>query len=168
MRYACWAVIRHPRYPLEPLVDLRDHRVDRAAAGLAGAIAEREDAEQGRRTAEAARAAHDAAARQVRARESDALDRGELRAEDLAGADAWEARVAAEVAAMSASVERARTAEERARDGESAARGDLAARRADSDVVAKDRARWVDEQRRRAEAKEEEAASEIWRPGKFP
>jgi hypothetical protein len=157
-----------PRYPLEPLVELRDHQVDRAAAGLAGAISKREDAEQGRRAAEAARAAHDAAASQVRDAESEALDRGELRAEDLAGADAWEARVATESAAMASAVERARTTEERARDGERTARGDLAARRADADVVGKDRARWVDEQRRRADAKEEEAASEIWRPGKFP
>jgi hypothetical protein len=160
--------MRRPRYPLEPLVELRDHQVDRAATSLAGAIAKREDAAQGRRAAEAARAAHDAAARQVRAEESEALDRGMLRAADLAGADGWEARVASESAAMASAVERARTAEERARDGESAARGDLAARRADADVVAKDRARWGDEQRRRGDAKEEEAASEIWRPGKFP
>jgi hypothetical protein len=168
MRYAFWAPMRRPRYPLEPLVELRDHHVDRAAAGLAGAIAKREDAERGRGAAEAVRAAHEASARQVRAAESDALDRGELRAADLAGADAWEARVAAESTAMSSEVERARTAEERARDGERAARGDLASRRAEADVVAKDRARWVDAQGRRTEAKEEEEASEIWRPGKFP
>lgn len=160
--------MRRPRYPLEPLVELRDHQVDRAAAGLAGAIANREDAEQGRRAADAARAAHEAAAHQVRVAESEALDRGELRAADLAGADAWEARVTHESAAMASAVERARTAEDRAREGERAARGDLAARRADADVVAKDRARWADEQRLRADAKEEEAASEIWRPGKFP
>jgi hypothetical protein len=160
--------MRRPRYPLEPLVELRDHQVDRAAAGLASAIAQREDAQRAHRTAEAACAAHDAAAQRVRAAESEALDRGELRAADLAGVDAWEARVATESAAMASAVERARTTEERARDGECAARGDLAARRADADVVGKDRARWADEQRRRADAKEEEAASEIWRPGKFP
>jgi hypothetical protein len=159
--------MRPRRYPLEPLVELRDHQVDQAAAGLAGAIAKREDAEEGRRVAEAARAAHETAARQVRVAESGALDRGELRAVDLAGAEAWEARVAAESAAVGAAVERARTAEERAQDGESSARGELASRRADADVVGRDRERWVDEQRRRAEAKEEEAASEVWRPGKF-
>jgi hypothetical protein len=160
--------MRGRRYPLEPLITLRDRRVEQAAVGLAGAVAKREDAEQGRRAAEVARNAHDAAAKEVRAAESGALDRGELRAVDLAGADAWEARVAAEGAAMASAVERARTAEDRARDGERVAQGELASRRADADVVEKDRARWADQQRRRADANEEEAASENWRPGKLP
>jgi hypothetical protein len=156
--------MRRPRYRLEPLAELRDHQVEQAAVGLADAIAKREDAEHGRRAADATRAAHDAAAGQVRATESGALDRGELRAVDLAGAGTWELRVAAESTAMASAVERSRTAEERARDGERVARDEVATRRAAADVVAKDRARWLDEQRRRIEAKEEEAASEIWRP----
>jgi hypothetical protein len=159
--------MRRRRYPLEPLVMLRDQRVEQATVGLAGAIEKREDAEQGRRTAEAVRDAHDAAAKLVRAGESGALDRGELRAVDLAGADAWEARVAVESASVASALERARTVEERARDGERVAQGELASRRADASVVERDRARWVDQQRRRTEASEEEAASEGWRPDKL-
>jgi hypothetical protein len=151
-------------YPLDPLLELRDRRVDEAAVTLAGAIGQREQAERGRRSAEATRDAHQAQADRIRAAETDALARGALSAADLANAGTWEVRVAAERAAMVSDVERAQTTEHRAREGERVARGEVAARQADADVVAKDRARWSEEQRRRSEAKEEEAASEVWRP----
>ncbi len=156
--------MRQRQYTLEPLVELRDQQVDTAAVELAGAIAQREQAERVRREAEEARAAHEAAARQVRAAEAEALARGELCVSDLAGAGAWELRVTAESAAMGSAVDRARGTEDRAHDGERLARGEVAARQADADIVAKHRARWADGERRRSEAKEEEAASEIWRP----
>jgi hypothetical protein len=156
--------MRRPKYPLEPLVELRDRRVDQAAVGLAGAIGQREQAERGRRAAEAVRDAHDVQADEVRAAEADALAQGALRASDLANAGAWEVRVAAERAALVSHVERAQGAEHRAREGEQVARDEVAARRADAGVVAKDQVRWAEQQRRRFEAKEEEAASEVWRP----
>jgi hypothetical protein len=156
--------MRRRRYPLEPLAELRDRKVDQAACGLAVAIAEREAAEHGRRTAEEARVSHDSAAHNVRTAEADALARGELCVSDLARADAWELRVGAERASLTAEIDRARGAEQRARDGERSAQGELTSRRADADVVESDRARWVDAQRRQSEAKDEEAAAEAWRP----
>ncbi len=156
--------MRRPRYPLEPLVELREQKVEEAAVGLAGAVHRRERAEQERKAAESARAAHDAASLRVRQGEGEALSRGELRAGDLASADAWEARVTAERATMSTAVDRARATEDNARATEHAARGEVAARQADAKAVARGRARWADEQRKQSEAKEEEAASETWRP----
>jgi hypothetical protein len=152
------------RYPLEPVAGLRENKVDQAVRGLAAAIAERDQAERGRRAAEQSRLSHDGAADRVRDAEAGALERGELRVSDLARADAWELRVSAERDALTAEVDRARTAEGRARAGEEAARGKVASRRADAQVIEKDRARWADAQRRQVEAKDEEAASEAWRP----
>jgi hypothetical protein len=156
--------MRRRRYPLEPLAELRDTRVDQAVRGLAAAIAERDQAERGRRAAEESRASHDTAAARARSAEADALAHGELRVSDLARADAWELRVAAERAALTAEVDRARGTEHRAREGEQVARGEVASRRADADVIERDRARWTDAQRRQLEARDEEAASEAWRP----
>lgn len=155
--------MRRPRYALEPLAKLRDGKVDEATRGLAAAVTERGAAERARRSAEARRDAHDAAADAVRAGEREALERGELRAGDLALADGWEARVATERAALADAVQRAGSAEAKARDAERQAQRGVAERKADAQVVAKDRARWEDEQRRRGEAKEEEEAAEAYR-----
>jgi hypothetical protein len=70
----------------------------------------------------------------------------------------------AERAALAAEQERARAAESAAGDAERRSREELARRRADADVVAKDRARWDAVQRKRAEAKEEEAMAEAFCP----
>jgi hypothetical protein len=156
--------MRRRRYPLEPVAELREAKVDQAVRGLAVAIAQRDQAERSRCAAEESRASHDAGAQLVRSAEAHALARGELRVSDLARAGAWELRVAAERAELMAEVDRARGAEGRAREGEATARGEVASRQADAQVLEKDRARWADAQRRLAEAKDEEAASEAWRP----
>jgi hypothetical protein len=156
--------MRRRRYPLEPLAELRDRRVDQAVHELAASIAGRDEAERSRRAAEESRSSHNSAAQRARVAEADALARGELRVSDLARADAWELRVAAERAALTAEVDRARGAEHRAREGEHAARGEVASRQADAEVIEKDRARWADAQRRQSDARDEEAASEAWRP----
>jgi hypothetical protein len=155
--------MRPPRYALEPLAKLRDEKVDEAARGLATAVRERDAAERTRRAAETRREAHEAAATEVRATEREALQRGELRAVDLALADGWEVRVAAERATLVADVERAGAAESRAREAESQAQRQVAERQADAQVIAKDRARWQDAVRKRVEAKEEEEAAEAYR-----
>jgi hypothetical protein len=158
------AAMRPPKYALTPLFELRESKVREASRELAKRAEARVLAEGGRRAAEERRDAHSVIVEQVRKAEGTALDRGELRAADLARADAWELRVAAERAAIEAEVKRARTTEARAREGEHSARGDLIAGRADADVVANDRARWNEGMRKRADTKEEEAASETWRP----
>ena len=161
--YASLAM-RPPKYALEPLAQLRDRKVDEAARALAGAVGEREAAEVERARAEQARAGHERAVRGACADEQQALERGELTAADLARADAWQIRVAAERASHDASLARARDVEGRARAKEQGAREQVASRRADAEVVANDRARWQEEQRKRAEARDEEAAAEGRRP----
>jgi len=161
--YASLAM-RPPKYALEPLARLRDRKVDEAAGALAGAVGEREAAEAERTRADRARAGHEHAIRGARAAEQQALERGELTVADLVRADAWEIRVAAERAAHDASLTRARQVEARAQAKERGAREQVASRRADAKVVASDRARWQEEQRKRAEARDEEAAAEGRRP----
>jgi hypothetical protein len=155
--------MRPPRYALEPVAKLRDAKVDEAACSLAAAVTEREAAERACRAAEARREAHEAAAARARAVEREALDRGELCVGDLARADGWEVRVAAQGSALTADVERAGAAESRAREAEQQAQRQVAERRADAEVIARDRARWEDGVRRRIEAKEEEEAAEAYR-----
>jgi hypothetical protein len=161
--YASLAM-RPPKYALEPLAQLRDRKVEEAARALAQAVGEREAAEAERARADQARAGHERAVRGARVAERQVLERGELTAADLARADAWEIRVAAERAAHDASLARARDAEARAQAKEQGARELVASRRADAKVVANDRARWQDAQRKRAEARDEEAAAEGRRP----
>jgi len=156
--------MRRPRYPLEPLADLRARKVEGAVQGLAKAVAEREQAEQARLAREQARVAQEARDARVAQEERDALERGELNAADLARAHAWQLRSEAEHAALTSAVDQAREVEAGAVKGEGQAREQVAARRADADVVDKDRARWTAAERKRADAKEEEAMTEAFRP----
>jgi colicin import membrane protein len=156
--------MRPPRYALEPLAKIREERVDEAVRGLAKAVASRESAERGRRAAEAQRTGHEESAARARDAERGALERGELRVEDLARAGEWELRVAAEREALLAAEERARVAAREALAKEQGAMGEVATRKADAEVVEKDRARWAEGQRKRALAREEEEAAEAYRP----
>jgi hypothetical protein len=156
--------MRPPKYALEPLARVREKKVDEAVHGLAVAIAQVGDAEGERCATEARQRAHERTSERVRSDEAAALARGELRALDLAWAGAWGLGAAAEHKAIAAEVRLAREHETQAREGERQARDRVAATRADAEVVARDRARWNERLRRRAEAGEEEAASEAWRP----
>jgi len=156
--------MRPPRYPLEPLVEVRKRAADVATRRLSGAVKTREAATRARHAAEEARGEHERASSRVREAERCALERGELRAADLARAETWGLRVAADHARLSEGVERARATEARASDAHLEAQAGASSRRAEADVVAKDRARWEDQRRKSAEARDEEAASEGWRP----
>lgn len=158
--------MRPPKYPLEPLAEVRDKKVDEAAGNLATTARERDAAKRRRLATEQKREAHASAAERVRTAEANALERGALRALDLAHADAWESRVAAEREKLASDVEHARADEERAHVAEEGARCELVSRTAEAHVVTKDRARWQDALRKRAESKEEEASSEARRPSK--
>ena len=155
--------MRPPRYPLEPLVKLREDQADAAVRGLAAAVAGRDAAERDRHKAEQQRDDHEAEAAAVRAAELEALAGGELRVADLARGGAWETRVASEGGAIASAVERSLGAETRAREAERSAQGEVAARTAGAEVVGADRARWQDALRKKAGAREEEAAEEAFR-----
>jgi hypothetical protein len=156
--------MRSPKYPLASLVLLREKEVDQAANELAGRVKASEAAESARRASERKRDLHDESAAHVRAAEDEALERGVLRAADLARADAWEARAALESRALATEVARERTNEQQARKSEVESQAQLASRQAAAQVVAKDRARWTAGQTQKAEARDEEASSEGWRP----
>ncbi|MGO9834583.1 MAG: hypothetical protein ACLP1X_10230 [Polyangiaceae bacterium] len=156
--------MRPPKYPLAPLAEVRKRAVDSAVRRLSSAVKTREAAERARQAAEDARHEHERAAARVRGGERDALERGDLCAADLARGETWGLRVASERARLSAGVERATSAEAVASDGQLEAQAGVASRRSEADVVAKDRERWDDARRKAAEAREEEAASEAWRP----
>jgi nicotinamide riboside kinase len=158
--------MRSRSYPLEAVVELRDSKVKEAARRLAAAARAREAAERAREAVQIRRADHDGAADVVRRAELGALARGQLRAVDLARADAWALRVAAERDALTAGIASARAAEATAIDHEHHAGGDVASFRADAKVVEKHRAGWDDAERKASEAREEDALSEAWRSGR--
>jgi hypothetical protein len=155
--------MRPPKYPLDPLARLRARRVDEATEELAKTVEAHDRATDARARAEAEAQAHEDEARRTRDAERAALDRGELSVRDLMRGDAWEHRVAAEKAELGARVDRAKTDERRAEDEEQSARAGVARKKADAEVVEKDRARFEDRVKRRADSKEEEAQTEAWR-----
>ena len=155
-----------PKYPLKPLLEQRERNVDEATAELGGAIRGREAADAARLRAEKERRDEEERADRVRREEAERLARGELRAADLAHAQAWEVGAHAQMRQLERAVTVAEETAERARDGEHAARMQLARTMADRDVVAKDKARFEDRLKKRALAAEEEAAEEAYRGGR--
>ncbi len=156
--------MRPRRYPLESLAEVRQRAVDVATGRLSSAVKARDAATKARQAAEQMRLDHERAAAHVKEAERDALGRGDLRAADLAREATWELRIATERARLSTGVDRTKAAEAEASDGQRTAQIGVASRRADADVVAKDRARWDDARKKSAEARDEEAATEGWRP----
>jgi hypothetical protein len=156
--------MRSPKYPLESLAAHRARQVEGAVEGLATAVHQRERAEQQRHAADQRKVELDARAARVLGHEREGLERGELRAEDLAHAHAWQLRHDSEVARAEEERRRTLAAEVDATQAETAARRHVAERRADADVVEKDRERWAAGRRKQLEAKEEEAMAEAFRP----
>jgi hypothetical protein len=156
--------MRPRKYPLEPLAELRDKRVDEANGALGSAVRVRDAAARLLRAAEQRREGQALAVAVARKAELDALGQGDLRAWDLARADAWGVRVAAERRGLTAEVDRAQAADTKAREAEGEAQTAVTLRRADAQVIAGHRSRWEEARRRALEAREEEAAFEAWRP----
>ena len=156
--------MRPKKYPLEPLSELRNRRVEEATGVLAAMIRARDAAAGHLRAALLRREGHAQAALGVRKAELDALGRGDLRARDLARADAWGVRAAGEREALTAAAKDAHAAETKARVNEGEAQASVISRRAEAQVVAGHRARWDETRRRVLDASEEEAAFEAWRP----
>lgn len=155
-----------PKYPLKPLLEHRDRKVDEATAELGDAVRQREAAADAKVRAEQARKQAEEQAAAVRAAEAKRLEGGELRAVDLARAEAWAHAASNEIAQLGRAVDRADNSLTEARNVEGQARGQLAQRMADRDVVAKDRERFVDRARRAQDAAAEEAAEEAWGGGR--
>jgi hypothetical protein len=155
--------MRPKKYPQEPLAALRARHVDEASAAFAESVRAREAAERVERSHQKLRQEAETAAKTTLDAERGALERGELRVGDLVRAEAWSARIAEERIALERRVANAEGRASVARDAEDAARGDVTRAHADEVVVERDRARWGEGERKRAEAKEEEALDEAWR-----
>jgi hypothetical protein len=153
------------KYPRKSVLEHRERLADDATRGLSRAVKERESAENQKAVAEDARARAAVEAERARRDESDALARGELKAADLASQGAWEVRLAAEARAMDARVAESASKVDDALEKEHAAARELGNRKADVDVLTKDRERYETAQKKRADAREEEAAAEAsWKP----
>lgn len=155
-----------PKYPLRPLLDHRERKVDAATVELGGAIRGRESADRAREAAEVVRRDAEERAARVKAEEAARLARGELRAADLAREHTWEIGARGEIQQLARKVETAEQQAARARAEEVGAREALTTSITDRDVVAKDEARFVDREKKRALAVEEEAAEEVFRGGR--
>lgn len=153
---------RNPKYPLTPLREHRDRKVEAATAELGGAVRAREAADESKRAAERTRQEAEARAAAVRNEEAERLGRGELRAGDLARAQAWEYAAHAEMTDLTHAVDRAAGHVDATREAEGAARAALAQDKADRDVVVKDQARFDHQALRVRDAAEEEAAEEVF------
>jgi hypothetical protein len=153
-----------PKYPLAFLSRFRDRQVDLTVGELARATRALKGAKQTHAAANEAQAKHREEAADMRAVEREALTRGELRAADLATGDAWGLRVQAEDHVLQGHADAARAKEGQAQSVERAARARLANRKVDADIVHKHRAHYDETQRKAAEARDEEASFEAWRP----
>jgi hypothetical protein len=165
-RVSIVVVARPPKYPLEPLLEHRERSVEGATAELGDAVRTREAAEVERARVEAERRAEEARAAGILAAEEALLAKGELRAVDLANAEAWKHAEQGRLDDLAAAEGRAASAVDSARSAERDARAALARKKADRDVVAKDEARFIDARKREQEARDEEAAEEAWGGGR--
>lgn len=156
---------RNPKYPLTSLREHRDRKVDAATAELGGAVRLREAADEAKRAAERDREQAETRAAAVRNDEAERLARGELRADDLARAQAWEYAARAEITDLTQAIDRAARHLDATRDAEGVARATLAQEKADLDVVAKDQARFDEQALRARNAAEELEAEEVFAAG---
>jgi hypothetical protein len=155
--------MRPRRYPLDPLAKLRGKEVDSATKLLSDAIRARQEAQRAEEAALARTESAAAESRVVKEGEEAALARGELRAEDLARAAAWRVRDEVDRADLGRRLAQAGQGTLLARGREKDALDVMARVRAEAEVVARDRARWETEARKKDEAVEEEAASEAFK-----
>ncbi len=146
------------------MLEHRERLVDLAQEALATAVAEREARQAAKARAEADVARVEAARAVVIEQEAARLARGDLHAEDLVRQAAWEAAVVVEIAELRLRVAAATNLLEDGVASERDALSLLANRKADVDVLEKDRERHLLEERKKAEAREEEASAEARRP----
>ncbi len=152
--------MRPPKYPLEPLAALRGAMVEVALGKLGAARIASDAAERQRLDLERASRARAQSAEQLRRAELEALAAGGLHVADMVRTAAWESAVEVQRRAVASDVSRARSDEANARAAEERAAAEVAFRKADAKVVENDRARWHEALRKRADAREEEAALE--------
>jgi len=148
------------KYPRASVLEHRERLSDAAKEALAKAIAEREAKKAAVARAEADVANAETARTEVLAKEAARLARGEARADDLTRQAAWEAATNAHLAELRRKVAVALEVLEDAVSKERGALTELQNRKADVDVLEKDRERYLLEERKKMEAREEEAAAE--------
>jgi hypothetical protein len=151
-----------PKYPLKPLLEHREQKVEDATVELGDAVRVRVAAEEAQRAAEIRRQEAESEAAKVRDGEAALLERGQLRAFDLARGAAWDRVTQERIEELARAEGTAAVQATAATRTETAARTELARKTADRDVVAKDERRFEDERKRRALAAEEESMEEAF------
>lgn len=151
------------KYPLEGLARVRAWELEQAVRGLAEAVAKHAVAAQRRGVAEKRRDEQATKTARLVDAETAALDRGELRGNDLAQGAAWSSVAAEDRRLLERDLDRLRTAEKAALEAEERARALLAQKRADAELLSKHRERWDGVQRTAAERKEEDLVADSWR-----
>jgi hypothetical protein len=151
------------KYPLELLGRLRKQEADEAARDLATAAGTRDAAESERRLAADRRDAHERDGARLRAFEILALARGGLRVADLAQAQSWEVAFEAERRKLTSSARESQAAAAAALDAVRRFQSRASLCLAKAELVARDRTRWSEAQRKVHEALDEEASFEAWR-----
>jgi hypothetical protein len=155
--------MRPRKYPLDPLARLRGKEVDSATKLLSDAIRARQEAQRAEDAALARTESAAAESRAVTTGEDAALARGELRAADLVQGAAWRARDEIDRAELARGLMQAGKGTLLAHAEEKTAQTRIARARAEAEVVARDRARWEAEGRKKGEAAEEEAVAEAFK-----
>lgn len=148
-----------PTYPLEALRTLRANERDDAARRLAEAVAAHQLASEATARASNALRDHAAATEATLARES-TRPLSASAATDALQLRAWRDRRKREADTLRADLERAREAERRASDGVDQARAALATAETEREAIERHHRRWLDEQRRAAEARAEAEAED--------
>jgi colicin import membrane protein len=146
------------RYPLEAARELRKKAVDDAGEALATAVRAHADAAQNVERARAGLARHD---QETAGFVQSERAVGARRADDALIAQAYLARRRTERAERVAAVGRAEEDERAKERAVLAARDALASAKAEAEAVEKHHARWLEERRKRAEAKADEEVEDL-------
>jgi flagellar biosynthesis chaperone FliJ len=141
-------------YPLQALRSLRADEEEHARRSLAEAISQLELASRGREAASVAVASHREATARTLAAEA-ARAPSVVRVDDAIHARAWRERRGAELVRLESALGESRRVEAEAERALEAARESLASASREREAIEKHHARWLDERRRLAEAREE-------------
>lgn len=152
------------KYSLQPLVEVRRDKADVAKRELSTKIREREAQQQELANARARTVDHADTTQATKDAERVALEQGALRAVDLFRQSAWEMERQRQAEALVYAEKRIAEALIVASQAEDDSRAATAQRLGELEAVERDRARFLERERKVALAKEEEAAEEAWRP----
>lgn len=151
------------RYDLEPLRAVKKNRAEGAQVAASDKARGAKQAERAVGEVRRERAALESRAKEVADAERERLERGNATINDLMRAGAFESGLKAERARQENTERDAEQAFAEARAAEVEARAKAERFRKELEAVERHRDQWMHEQRRDAEAREQEATDDAWR-----